>query len=165
MQGDKLHVVIDTDFLSSFLKIDRIGIIKEFFNVESVSIPVAVFTEIGKTDLVDILVGTDWIKIKTVKDSAYSDFDAEDFNVLGAGERECMGLCKSLSPHILLINDKKARQVAVNGNIAVLNISGFLLACKKSGFVGNDELSGIIYDLKNKDYFEFSKGELELLKL
>ena len=76
-----------------------------------------------------------------------------------------MGLCKSLSPHILLINDKKARQVAVNDNIAVLNISGFLLACKKSGIVGNDEMSGIIADLKNKDYFEFSKGELELLKL
>ncbi|MCX9014998.1 MAG: hypothetical protein OIN89_09455 [Candidatus Methanoperedens sp.] len=165
MQGDKLHVVIDTDFLSSFLKIGRINLVKDFFNVEYVSIPIAVFTEIGKTDLVDILIGIDWIKIKTVKDSVHSSFNAEDFDVLGAGEKECMMLCKSSSPHLLLINDKKARQVAVNYRIAVLNISGFLLACKKSGFVSNDELPEIIADLRNKDYFEFSQEELELLKL
>lgn len=56
MQGDKLHVVIDTDFLSSFLKTGRINLVRDFFNVEFVSIPIAVFAEIGKTDLVDILI-------------------------------------------------------------------------------------------------------------
>ena len=48
LPDDNLDIVIDTDFLSSFLKIGRVGLVKDFFNVDCVSIPLAVFTEIGK---------------------------------------------------------------------------------------------------------------------
>ena len=68
---DRFDIVIDTDFLSSFLKIGRANLVKDFFNVDCVLIPLAVFTEIGKTDLVDKLIETDWIKIRTVKNRGY----------------------------------------------------------------------------------------------
>ena len=71
MPDDNLDIVIDTDFLSSFLKIGGVRLVKDFFNVDCVSIPLAVFTEIGKTDLVDKLIETDWIKIRTVKNRGY----------------------------------------------------------------------------------------------
>ena len=75
MQDDRPNIILDADFLSYFLKIDRVKLIKDFFNVECVSIPLAVFTEIGKTDLVETLIDADWIKIKTVKDLNYSVFN------------------------------------------------------------------------------------------
>jgi len=62
LPGDNLDVVIDTDFLSSFLKIGRANLVKDFFNVDCVSIPRAVFTEIGKTNLVDSLIGDRLVK-------------------------------------------------------------------------------------------------------
>ena len=161
MPDDNLDIVIDTDFLSSFLKIGRVNLVKDFFNVDYISIPLAVFTEIGKTDLVDKLIETDWIKIRTVKKLDYADLDSKVFDALGAGEQECMMLCKGSKKHILLINDKKARQIATSSGISVLNISAFLLACKRSNYLDNDEISKIIVDLKEKDYFEFSKDDLE----
>jgi len=163
LPDDRLDVVIDTDFLSSFLKIGRINLVKNFFNVDCVSIPLAVFTEIGKTDLVDKLIETSWIKIRTVKNRNNTNLNSKDFDALGAGEQECMILCKGSQQHILLINDKKARQVATSGRISVLNISAFLLACKRFKFLDNDEISSIINDLKEKDYFEFSKNDLDNL--
>lgn len=165
MPDDNLDIVIDTDFLSSFLKIGRVGLVKDFFNVDYISIPLAVFTEIGKTDLVDKLIETDWIKIRTVKKLDYADLDSKVFDALGAGEQECMMLCKGSKKHILLINDKKARQIATSSGISVLNISAFLLACKQSNYLDNDEISKIIVDLKEKDYFEFSKDDLTNLLL
>ena len=165
MPDDNLDIVIDTDFLSSFLKIGRVNLVKDFFNVDYISIPLAVFTEIGKTDLVDKLIETDWIKIRTVKKRDYADLDSKVFDALGAGEQECMMLCKGSKKHILLINDKKARQIATSSGISVLNISAFLLACKRSNYLDNDEISKIIVDLKEKDYFEFSKDDLENLIL
>lgn len=165
MPDDRLNIVIDTDFLSSFLKIGRLRLIKDFFNVDCVSIPLAVFTEIGKTDLVDKLIETDWIKIKTVKNLNYANLNSNNFDALGAGEQECMMLCKDSQRHILLINDKKARQVATSGGMSVLNVFAFLLACKRSKFIDNDEIFRIIDDLKKKDYFEFSKNNLDHLNL
>ena len=165
MPDDRFDIVIDTDFLSSFLKIGRQRLVKDFFNVDCVSIPLAVFTEIGKTGLVDKLIETDWIKIRTVKNRNYTNFNSKEFDALGAGEQECMMLCKGSQQHILLINDKKARQVATSVGISVLNISAFLLACKRSKFIDNDDISSIINDLKEKDYFEFSKNDLDNLSL
>ena len=165
LPDDNLDIVIDTDFLSSFLKIGGVSLVKDFFNVDCVSIPLAVFTEIGKTDLVDKLIETDWIKIRTVKKLDYADLDSKVFDALGAGEQECMMLCKGSKKHILLINDKKARQIATSSGISVLNISAFLLACKRSNYLDNDEMSTIIDNLKEKDYFEFGKDDLENLIL
>lgn len=65
------------------------------------------------------------------------------------------------SKHLMLTNDKKARLVAGKNGIAVLNISAFLLACKSSNFLDKNQIAGIVADLKQKDYFAFSKDELE----
>ncbi len=52
MQEENRAVLIDADFLSSFLKIGRLALIKDFFRVENLYIPVAVFSELAKTTLI-----------------------------------------------------------------------------------------------------------------
>jgi predicted nucleic acid-binding protein len=129
--------------------------------VELISIPLAVFNEIAKTDLVDLVLKAEWIKIRTVQPLDFSDLNDNEINNLGSGEKECMALCKTFSKHIMLVNDKKARMAAKKNGIIVLNTSGFLFACKKSNFLDKYEIFQIIADLKNKDYYIFSKEELE----
>ena len=68
-------------------------------------------------------------------------------------------LCKQFRDSMLLISDNKAREIANKNNIAVLNISAFLLACKDVGLLNSEDIATIIHDLKDKDYYEFSEEE------
>jgi len=72
-------------------------------------------------------------------------------------------LCKQFRDSMLLISDNKAREIANKNNIAVLNISAFLLACKETGILDRGNIATIIRDLKEKDYYEFSKEEKQRL--
>ena len=45
-------IVCDTDFLSSFLKIERLELVKDLFKGEKLYIPIAVLGEIAKTNLI-----------------------------------------------------------------------------------------------------------------
>jgi len=46
-----LEVVLDTDFLSAFLKIDRLPLVRSLYRVETLVVPLAVYREIGLTRL------------------------------------------------------------------------------------------------------------------
>jgi hypothetical protein len=62
LQEENKAVLIDADFLSSFLKIGRLSLIKDFFKVEKLYIPVAVFSELAKTTLVKDLLDQKYVK-------------------------------------------------------------------------------------------------------
>ena len=47
-----MFIVCDTDFLSSFLKIDRLDLVKRLFKEENLHIPRAVLLELAKTNLI-----------------------------------------------------------------------------------------------------------------
>lgn len=110
MPEEDFDVVIDTDLLSSFLKIGRANLIKDFFNVNCVSIPLAVFTEIGMTDLVNSLIETDWIRIRTMNNRNSANPNSKDLDTLGVGEQEWF-LCVQNSPNLSLycISDLRER--------------------------------------------------------
>jgi predicted nucleic acid-binding protein len=155
-----MHVIVDTDFLSSFLKIGRLELVKEFFGVENMHIPVAVLYEIAKTDLITDLLDMHWILVKRVNDADLIEMEYDiEFASLGSGEKECMVLCRQFQDSILLISDKKAMRVAGKNRISVLNIPALLLACKETGVLDGGEIAVIMGDLKKMDYYEFSYGE------
>ncbi len=58
-------------------------------------------TEIAKTDLVDLVLKAEWIKIRTVQPLDFIDLNDNEINNLGGGEKECMALCKTFSKHII----------------------------------------------------------------
>ena len=155
-----MHVVCDTDFLSSFLKIGRLELVNEFFGEENIHIPVAVLYEIAKTDLITDLLDKHWILVKKVNDAYLIEMEHDiRFASLGSGEKECMVLCRQFQDSILLISDKKAMRVAGKNRISVLNIPALLLACKETGVLDRNEIAVIMRDLKKMDYYEFSYGE------
>ncbi len=74
MQEENSVVIIDADFLSSFLKIGKLALIKDFFRVEKLYIPVAVFTEIAKTKLVTHVLDEKYLQIETVEEKKHCEF-------------------------------------------------------------------------------------------
>ncbi len=163
MPDEDRVVVLDTDFLSSFLKINKLALIRDFFGVEKLYIPAAVFSEIAKTKLAEKLLNEKYIQIKNLDYDNLRSFNRQ-FENLGQGEKECIALCKEFLNSLLLISDKKALDVAKRNQIRVLNIPSFLLACKNERFLKRKDISKIIKDLKQKDYYEFSDEEKESLE-
>jgi len=157
-------IVCDADFLSSLLKINRLEMVKDLFKEENLYIPVAVLSEIAKTELITDLLSKDWIKVRKVKEGELKKMESDkEFASLGSGEKECIVLCKQSRGSILLISDSKARDIAKRNKIVVLNIQAFLLACKRVGILSDKDVASIIRDLKDKDYYEFSEDEKQRL--
>ena len=61
------------------------------------------------------------------------------------------------------MNDRKAATFAKSRGITVMDIPIFLFHCKTSNNLSNKELTQIIKDLKEKDYYEFSAEVKERL--
>jgi len=159
-----MTIVCDTDFLSSFLKINRLEMVKDLFKEENLYIPAAVLGEIAKTDLITDLLNKTWIKVKKVSEVYLKEMESDkEFAGLGSGEKECLVLCGQFQDSMLLVSDNKAREIASKNNIAVLNIPAFLLACKETGILDTANIATIIHDLKEKDYYEFSEKERQRL--
>jgi predicted nucleic acid-binding protein len=109
------------------------------------------------------LLELDWIKTEEAKEDLLNIFEDEEIKVLGEGEKECILLCKEKENSILLINDRRAREIAKRKGISTLNTSAFLLLCKIRRIIDKDEIISIMESLKEKDYFEFSEEEKRIL--
>jgi hypothetical protein len=62
-------VILDTDFLSSFLKIGRCDLICLLYQIEQATIPTAVHRELARTTLLPQLLAVPWISVTTVNPS------------------------------------------------------------------------------------------------
>ena len=149
-------VILDTDFLSSFLKIGRCDLVRRLYQIEQANIPTAVHRELAQTTLLPQLLAIPWITVTTeipsvdetlVQDSA--------FQALGSGEQECILLARTLPDVVLLMSDNQARQFARSLGVTVANIPAFLLACKMAALASPEQMAQIIDDLKTQDYYEF----------
>lgn len=143
-------IVLDTDFLSAFLKIGRLALIKEFYEVDALVVPSAVFRELSRTPHLTVLAGLSWIRV-LVPDSSRSPDFGEDRARLGAGEKEAILLALERQS-LLLTNDTLARQVARRKGLDVVDIPTFLLSCKLSGFLDRDAIQEVVQDLREKDH-------------
>jgi predicted nucleic acid-binding protein len=149
-------IILDTDFLSSFLKIGRCDLIRLFYQVEQAIIPTAVHRELAQTDLLPQLLAIPWINASTVGQSPDENLLQDStFQALGAGEQECVLLARALPEAVLLISDNKARQFARSLDVTVVNIPAFLLACKMAALLTPEQMSQIVDDLRAEDYYEF----------
>lgn len=152
-------VVLDTDFLSSFLKIRRLTLVRDFYGVDDLCIPSAVYQEISATDLVTTLPGIPWLDVKSLPKNRVSQLlPATNLESLGLGEIEAIALALDKgSDAVLLTNDNQARQQASALGIEVVNIPAFLLACKQTEFLGQEKVADIVVDLEREDHYGFRR--------
>ena len=149
-------VILDTDFLSSFLKIGRCDLVRRLYQIEQATIPTAVHRELAQTTLLPQLLAIPWITVTTEIPSVDETLVQDStFQALGSGEQECILLARSLPDVVLLMSDNKARQFARALGVTVANIPAFLLACKMAALVSPEQMAQIIDDLKTQDYYEF----------
>ncbi len=65
----------DTDFLSSFLKIDQLVTVRDFYRTEHLFIASGVYQELSQTDLITQVDDIEWIVIKAVSETELMDHD------------------------------------------------------------------------------------------
>lgn len=84
-----VRVVLDSDFLSSFLKIGQLHRVREYFGVENLYLPSAVFREVSVTRLLPRLTEIPWLEVQEVTDDMVDGVALEkapEFSRLGKGE-------------------------------------------------------------------------------
>ncbi len=150
-------IILDTDFLSSFLKIDKLDLVKDFFGEDLLYIPLSVLKEISQTELISNLIEKKYIIVKSTK-----RLNVKGFEALGNGEIECISL--SSEKDLVLMDNKNAGKIAIENGVKVVSIPSFLLAMKKSNYINQGQLNKIIDDLKEKDYYSFAKEDEEKLR-
>lgn len=157
-------VVLDSDFLSSFLKIDRLALVRDFYQIAELLVPPAVYREVSQTDLLAKLIALPWVRVQLLdanrKQALWQDGELAK---LGPGEQEAIALSLDRGGAVLLMNDNEARRVAARLGIEVLNIPTFLSACKLSGFTSRGEIAGLISALEERDRYGFRKDVRDLL--
>jgi len=152
----RISVILDTDFLSAFLKIDHLQTVRDFYGVDRLLVPMAVYREISQTDLLPSLVAISWIQVQIANQVQLRELLRDEALLrLGSGEQEAIALAIQRENSILLINDNKARTEAVRLGVQGVNIPAFLLACKLSGFLNLPTLSQVITSLEDRDRYKF----------
>ena len=159
-----LRVVLDTDFLSAFLKIDQLPLVRESLGVDEFLIPPAVLREIGQANLLPRIVDMPWIVVQSPDTTKAQALRFEDLSSgLGPGEREAIAICLERQDSVLLMNDNRARAVAARLGVKALNIPTFLLEAKLSSSLSQAQIEALVVALEKFDRYGFKKAIREEL--
>ncbi|MEI8203013.1 MAG: DUF3368 domain-containing protein [Bacteroidota bacterium] len=140
-------VVADSGPIYSLVLINKLSILDSLFS--EVKIPEAVWNEItfDKTKS-DYPVLYEYFKDKTCKIAGINELTF----VMDYGESESLILFKEINADFLLIDDKKARNIAENFNINCIGTIGILIKAKERGLI--NKLKPIFETfLLNKRYY------------
>lgn len=158
------NVVLDTDFLSSFLKIEQLDLIRDFFQTENLLVPTAVYREIAVTPWFPALAVLDWVQVRAIDlDQVPVLTSDREFSELGSGEQEAIALASSLTDSALLMSDRRALHCARRQRIHAVNIPAFLLAYRRSGQATVETIQELVDALREKDHYGFSQTVLDQL--
>jgi predicted nucleic acid-binding protein len=154
-----MKVIVDTGFLSSLAKIDRLELITEFFGVEGFSVPTQVIDELKKSEVYELVsdeiireesdgsIRTEIIEI----DYSQLDYSRERY---GKGEIACIELPGE--EDVVLIDDRDAKRLARQEGKSCYDLPTFLLSCKKKGLLDKEEMQKVLKDLENEDHYRFT---------
>ena len=142
-------VVSDTTPLISLMKVGKLSLVKDLFG--EVLIPGAVFDELvsnsrfpeegGQISRADYIVRID------IRD--HSDVELlRRTSGLDAGESEAIWLCDSRKAELLLMDERKGRQIAAQMGLTVMGTIGMLMAAYESSFLSKSEIEECIITLK-----------------
>jgi predicted nucleic acid-binding protein len=140
-------VIADSGPILSLALVDKLSVLDQLF--DDIRISKAVWEEISNDDTKpyhDRIVRYFKDKVETIK--GYNNLTF----IMDYGESESVILYKELNANFLLIDDKKARNIAENFNINCVGTLGILIKSKELGLV--DNLKPIFKSfLNNKRYY------------
>jgi len=122
-------LIADTSPLISLLLINKLDILEKLF--PGFKIPQAVWQELNNHSEISIYHQKIWdLSDKVCQTNFYLPVSG-----IGSGETECILLYRQLNANFLLIDDKKARQVAESFEINCIGTLGLLLLAKENGLI------------------------------
>lgn len=142
-------IVSDTTPLISLMKIDRLDLLQQLFG--EVHIPSAVFEELVSNSRFpnESRQIRECIFIKKVNVTAVHSVDLLRRSTgLDAGESEAIVLSDSMDASLLLIDEAKGRQIAMQMGIQIMGTIGVLLVAHKDNILSEEEVLKCIETLK-----------------
>jgi predicted nucleic acid-binding protein len=150
-------VVSDTSPINYLVLIEESDLLPQLFG--RVIIPQAVLDELQKTGTPEpvknwINLRHDWLKVQNAT-------TIDQTIILGAGEREAISLAKEINADLILIDDRKARKLAIERGLNVVGTLNILKSASKRDFV---KLADAIQKLQKTNFRIAPKLLIELLK-
>jgi|SRR5690606_6288377 len=155
-----LKIISNTTPIISFLKINKLLILKELY--QKIIIPKEVFNEIeaGKekeyyTDLSKI----DWIQIEKIENKKSLSY----FLDLDKGEAEAIVLAVEQEADLIILDENLGRFYAKHAGLKVTGTIGILLKAKQMNLI--PEIKPLLFELKAKEVWLSDKFIEEILNL
>ena len=154
-------VISDTTPLSSLIQLDRLFLLKNLFS--RILIPVEVAEELFQNlHLKSIIISNEsWIEICTVKNISQQ---SELIKLLDKGESAAISLALERHANIVLIDERKGKQIAERYGLETTGTLGILIKAKQIGLL--EKIRPDIFRLKNELNFWISDSLInDILRL
>ena len=122
-----MRIVVDTSVLIALSNIGRLELLRSLF--DDVMVPRAVMEEYGEPL-------PEWVKVVEVKDK---QLVRALLGNLHRGEAEVIALALEANADIVILDDKKARNIARRIGLNVMGTIGILILAKKQSLINNIE--------------------------
>lgn len=154
-------VFVDTDVLSIFAKIQRLPLLFDVFNQDSLNIAAAVEREIKVGVSKGFYFALDIVALQKRElisihhpTSADEDFMDSLPQKLGAGERESMAICKRLTA-IFTSNERRVMHYCRENGIGCVNLTEVLRTFWELNILSQSEIRELIKEIEVKDCLKF----------
>ena len=142
-------VVCDSTVLIGLSKIGKLELLREVFG--EVDVPGEVFREVTDEGLnrpgAKAVKQADWIKVREIKDRSQVSFL---LGTLDKGEAEVLALAKESNADLILLDEEKARKIAVIAGFDVMGLLGLFVLAKNIGLL--DRIGPLIEELRRKSF-------------
>lgn len=153
-------IISDSSVLMNLAAIKRLHLLPAIF--DEITIPNAVYEEIvvlgeGKIGSLEVRDAT-WIKVQKCTDL---DFLNELKKALDNGEAEAIVLSKELNSDLLIIDEKRGREIALRHKIKITGLLGVLLIAKSKKLI--PEIKPLLVQLREDVNFYIAQKTFDMV--
>lgn len=157
-------IIADTSPIISLLKIDRLDLLSELFGL--IFIPDAVYNELTQNEKyrieAELIIHSDFIKNKKISNTQAVNI-LQNVMLLDNGESEAIILFDELKAQLLLIDERRGREIAEKLNIPISGTIGILIKAFEKNLLTRQEIFEYV-DIFQQENRRFSRNLINLLK-
>ena len=157
-------VIADTSPIISLLKIDRLHLLHDLF--ETVFIPEAVYNELTQNETYQLeaekIIHSDFIQSKQISNKQTISI-LQTVAFLDDGESEAIVLFNELGGQLLLIDERRGREIAEQLQIPISGTIGILIKALEKNLLTVNQVIEYL-DVFQQENRRFSKKLIDLVK-